>query len=171
MPFWFLILAWLFLGERPRGLQWLAAGMAFPGLLLVASPSRPYGTASSLMAIGTGLSLAASTAVASAALRASTSTSSPSRPGRHSSGRFPLSVIAAFTWDDPPIWSSTFVLALLHNVLLAGAAASCLWIYAISMLPAGDAGFGTLVARRSALSRPGSNSASDPSLPRRWGWR
>ena len=29
MPFWLLILAWLFLGERPRGLQWPAAGMAF----------------------------------------------------------------------------------------------------------------------------------------------
>jgi drug/metabolite transporter (DMT)-like permease len=30
-------------------------------------------------------------------------------------------------------------------VLLAEAAASCLWIYAISMLPAADAGFGTLL--------------------------
>ena len=40
MPFWLLFLAWLFLGERLRGLQWPAAGMAFLGLILVASPWR-----------------------------------------------------------------------------------------------------------------------------------
>jgi drug/metabolite transporter (DMT)-like permease len=145
MPFWLLILAWLFLGERPHGLQWLAAGMAFLGLLLVASPWRLHGTASSLMAIGTGLSLAASTIVAKRLYARHTVDLLSFTTWQMLFGSLPLIVIAAFTWDGPPVWSSTFILALLYNVLLAGAAAWCLWIYAISVLPAGDAGFGTLV--------------------------
>ncbi|MEI6450918.1 MAG: DMT family transporter, partial [Actinomycetes bacterium] len=38
MPFWLLLLAWAFLGERLRGTQWLAVGLALAGLLLVLSP-------------------------------------------------------------------------------------------------------------------------------------
>ena len=38
MPFWLLLLAWVFLGERLRGVQWLAVAMAFAGLVLVVRP-------------------------------------------------------------------------------------------------------------------------------------
>jgi drug/metabolite transporter (DMT)-like permease len=38
MPFWLLLLARLFLGERVHGLQWPAAAMALAGLILVLSP-------------------------------------------------------------------------------------------------------------------------------------
>ena len=34
MPFWLLLLAWVFLGERLRGVQWLAVAPAFAGLVL-----------------------------------------------------------------------------------------------------------------------------------------
>ena len=36
MPFWLLLLAWVFLGERLRGVQWLAVALAFGG-----PPPRP----------------------------------------------------------------------------------------------------------------------------------
>ena len=35
MPFWLLLLAWSFLGERLRGVQWLAVVLSFAGLVLV----------------------------------------------------------------------------------------------------------------------------------------
>lgn len=145
MPFWLLLLAWVFLGERVRGLQWLAAGMAFLGLLLVASPWRMHGMASSLMAMGTGLSLAASTIVAKRLLGRREIDILSFTTWQMLFGSLPLIAIATVTWEGPPVWSPAFVWALVYNVILAGAAAWCLWIYAISVLRAGDAGFGTLL--------------------------
>jgi drug/metabolite transporter (DMT)-like permease len=145
MPFWLLLLAWVFLGERVRGLQWPAAGMAFLGLLLVASPWRMHGMASSLMAMGTGLSLAASTIVAKRLLGRLEIDILSFTTWQMLFGSLPLIAIAAVTWEGPPVWSPAFVWALVYNVILAGAAAWCLWIYAISVLRAGDAGFGTLL--------------------------
>jgi drug/metabolite transporter (DMT)-like permease len=145
MPFWLLFLAWVFLGERVRGLQWPAAGMAFLGLLLVASPWRMHGMASSLMAMGTGLSLAASTIVAKRLLGRREIDILSFTTWQMLFGSLPLIAIAAVTWEGPPVWSPAFVWALVYNVILAGAAAWCLWIYAISVLRAGDAGFGTLL--------------------------
>jgi drug/metabolite transporter (DMT)-like permease len=145
MPFWLLILAWVFLGERLRGLQWPAVCMAFLGLLLVASPWRLHGMASSLMAVGTGLSLAASTIVAKRLYGRREVDILSFTTWQMLFGSLPLIIIAALTWQGPPEWSATFTWALLYNVLLAGAAAWCLWIYAITVLRAGDAGFGTLM--------------------------
>src|SRR5665647_1958449 len=51
MPFWLLLLAWAFLGERLRGTQWLAVGLALAGLLLVLSPWRLQGAFSSFLAL------------------------------------------------------------------------------------------------------------------------
>ena len=45
MPFWLLVLAWLFLGERLRGLQWLAVGIAFAPPHQISEPRKsPAGT-------------------------------------------------------------------------------------------------------------------------------
>jgi len=38
MPFWLLLMAWVVLGERLRGFQWLAVGVAFAGLFLILAP-------------------------------------------------------------------------------------------------------------------------------------
>jgi drug/metabolite transporter (DMT)-like permease len=145
MPFWLLIMAWLFLGERLRGLQWPAVCMAFLGLLLVASPWQMHGMASSLMAMGTGLSLAASTIVAKRLYGRREIDILSFTTWQMFFGSLPLIAIAAFTWTGAPVWSSAFTWALIYNVILATAAAFSLWLYAISVLRAGDAGFGTLL--------------------------
>ena len=38
MPFWLLLMAWVFLGERLKGFQWIAVVLALAGLILVLSP-------------------------------------------------------------------------------------------------------------------------------------
>ena len=63
MPFWLLLLAWAFLGERLRGVQWLAVALALCGLVLVLEPWRLQGTFSSLLAVAGGLSWACSAVV------------------------------------------------------------------------------------------------------------
>ena len=49
MPFWLLLLAWIFLGERLRGVQWLAVVLAFAGLVLVVRPWALDGVVSGVL--------------------------------------------------------------------------------------------------------------------------
>ena len=58
MPFWLLLLAWLFLGERLRGVQWPAVALAFAGLILVVRPWDIGGALSGVLACAAGLSWA-----------------------------------------------------------------------------------------------------------------
>src|SRR5690606_24666360 len=50
MPFWLLLLARLFLGERLRGLQSAAVALAFAGLILVVRPWDIGGALSGVLA-------------------------------------------------------------------------------------------------------------------------
>jgi len=54
MPFWLLLLAWMFLGERLRGPQWPAVALAFAGLVLVVRPWDIDGALSGILACGPG---------------------------------------------------------------------------------------------------------------------
>jgi drug/metabolite transporter (DMT)-like permease len=44
MPMWLLLMSWVILGERIRGLQWLSVSLALIGLLFVLSPWSAGGT-------------------------------------------------------------------------------------------------------------------------------
>ncbi|NLT92915.1 MAG: DMT family transporter, partial [Actinobacteria bacterium] len=63
MPFWLLLLAWTFLGERLRGAQWLAVTLAFTGLVLVVRPWAFDGVVSGVLTVLGGASWAASALV------------------------------------------------------------------------------------------------------------
>ena len=52
MPFWLLLMAWMFLGERVRGLQWPAVIIALVGLVLVLRPWQLEGTVRTLLEDG-----------------------------------------------------------------------------------------------------------------------
>jgi len=144
MPFWLLLMAWAFLGERLRGLQWLAVGMAFAGLVLVIAPWSLQGTLSSVLAVGAGLLWAASAVVAKVLHQRHHVDVLSLTAWQMLLGSVPLIVIAAATWEQAPVWNAPLVLSLAYNVLLANALALCLWLYTLRALPAGDAGFGTL---------------------------
>ena len=145
MPFWLLLLAWLFLGEHLRGLQWPAVCMAFLGVILVASPWRIQGVGVSLMALANGLSLAISTIVAKRLYGRRDIDILSFTAWQLLFGSLPLIALAALTWTGPPVWSPEFTWALLYNVIFGGAVVWWLWMYALSVLRAGDAGIGMLL--------------------------
>jgi drug/metabolite transporter (DMT)-like permease len=144
MPFWLLLMAWVALGERLKGVQWLAVGLAAGGLLLVLSPWRLQGVFSSVLAVGAGACWAASAVVAKLLQRRRPVDLLSLTAWQMLLGAIPLVLVALATWSGPPTWSSTFVWALAYNVILANALAWYLWLYCLRVLSAGSAGIGTL---------------------------
>lgn len=144
MPFWLLLLAWTFLGERLHGLQWLAVLLAFAGLVLVLSPWKLHGGLSSALAVAAGLSWAASAVVVKVMQRRRHVDLLSLTTWQMLLGSLPLLLIAALTYSGGPQWTSSFVWALAYNVVLANALAFVLWMFSLRRLSAGAAGMGTL---------------------------
>ena len=144
MPFWLLLLAWLVLGERVRGLQWLAVAMAAAGFLLILSPWQLRGATATLLAVGGGLSWAAGGITIKALDRRRHVDLLSLTAWQMLIGSLPLVLIALLTWKGAPIWSAGFAWTLAFNVLLANALAWYLWHFSLRALPTGLAGFGTL---------------------------
>lgn len=142
--FWLLLLAWLFLGERLHGHQWLSVCLGVAGLVLIIEPWELRGVLSSLLTLAAAVSFAAGAVVAKVL------------HGRHKVdllslsawqnifGSIPL-VIAAFAVPDQTIqWSGTFIWTWIFCALVVTALASVMWLYLLKALPANLAGIGTI---------------------------
>jgi drug/metabolite transporter (DMT)-like permease len=144
MPFWLLLLAWAFLGERLRGVQWLAVALAFAGLVLVVRPWAFEGAVSGLLTVLGGLSWAASALVVKLMQRKYTVDVLSLTTWQMVFGSVPLIIAAIVTYSGGPQWTADFWMGLIYTVILANAVAWFLWLYALHALPAGAAGLGTL---------------------------
>jgi len=144
MPFWLVLLAWIFLGERLRGLQWLAVGLGFVGLILVVRPWQFEGAASGVRTVLGGLSWAASALVVKLMQRKYTVDVLSLASWQMLFGSIPLVLLAALTYSRGPDWTAGFIWGLGYTVVLANAVAWLLWLYALHALPAGAVGLGTL---------------------------
>jgi drug/metabolite transporter (DMT)-like permease len=144
MPFWLLLLAWIFLGERLRGAQWLAVALAFAGLLLVVRPWELAGAASGILTLLGGLSWAAAALVVKLMQRRHTVDVLSLTTWQMLFGSVPLVIAALLTYSGGPEWTFSFWWGLIYTVVLANAVAWFLWLYALHALPAGMAGLGTL---------------------------
>lgn len=144
MPFWLLLLAWLVLREPVRGLQWVAVGLAVPGLVLVLEPWRLRGLSSSLLAIGAGISWAIASLIVKRlrACREIEPLSFIAWQGMF--GSIPLIVAAFLTAESLPTWNASFISALFFSAVPANAIAWVLWLYVLDKLPINTAGFGSL---------------------------
>ena len=60
-------------------------------------------------------------------------------------GSLPVVLIAGLVTTRSPVWSSSFVGALLYQILLSTALAYYLWVFVLRVLPASIAGLGTLL--------------------------
>jgi len=144
MPFWLLLLAWAFLGERLRGTQWLAVILAFAGLVLVVAPWQIQGVTSSVLTVAGGLAWAASAVVVKLMQRKHQVDVLSLTTWQMTIGMVPLIIVAVLTYSGGPEWTTGFIWGLSYTVLLANALAWVLWLYALRTLSAGAAGLGTL---------------------------
>lgn len=144
MPFWALIFAWMILGERMRGLQWLAVLLAFGGLMLIVSPWEMHGVA--------GSSIAASlAAVAAGALWALGTVLSKKMVEKDSVdlvsfsawqmlvATVPLVVAAWLTPSQPMQWNTEYIAYLIYATVLGTVAGWLLWFYVLNHVSAGVA--------------------------------
>jgi len=144
MPFWLLLLARVFLGERLRGAQWLAVGLSFVGLVLVVSPWHFDAAPAGVLTVLGGLAWAASALVVKLMQRTHAIDVLSLTTWQMAFGSVPLIVAALLTYSGGPEWTFGFTWGLIYTVILANAVAWFLWLYALHALPAGAAGLGTL---------------------------
>jgi drug/metabolite transporter (DMT)-like permease len=144
MPFWLLLLARLFLGERLRGVQWLAVGLAFAGLVLVVRPWQLQDALAGVLTVLGGLSWAGAALMVKLLQRKHTVDVLSLTTWQMAFGSVPLIVAAVLTYSGGPQWTFGFWWGLVYTVVLANAVAWFLWLYALHALPAGAAGLGTL---------------------------
>jgi drug/metabolite transporter (DMT)-like permease len=147
MPFWVLLLAWVWLGERVQRAQWIGIVMAFAGLLFILMPFRfAEGLFSKVLALLSGFSWAAGIIFAKRLQQRTEMDLLAFTTWQMLFGSIPL-ILAAFLIPSQPVrWSAPFITALAYSGILAGAIAWLLWFYALGRLPAGVAGLGTLGA-------------------------
>jgi drug/metabolite transporter (DMT)-like permease len=144
MSFWLLLLAWPFLGERLRGLQWPAVSLAFAGLILVVRPWDIGVALGGILAVAAGLSWAGG-ALLVKLMECRIETDVPALTAwQLAIGAVTLSAIAVVTQSGWPHWTGTFWLCLTYSAVLATALSVGLWVVALSSLPASAAGLGTL---------------------------
>ena len=145
MPFWLLLLAWLFLGERLHGSQWPAAALAFAGLVLVVRPWDIGGALSGILACAAGLAWAGSALLIKLLQRRQTRVDALSlATWQMAFGAVTLTAIAVLTQSGRPEWTSVFVFCVAYSALLSNALCWLLWVFALRALAAGAAGMGTL---------------------------
>lgn len=145
MPFWVLILAWVLLGERIAGIQWVAVALALCGLVLILDPGDLQGSLESkLLAVGSGIAWAASAIVVKRIHERTEVDILNLTTWQMLFGSLPLAAVALMVRSRPIVWSPEFIGALVFNVIPATAVAWLLWLYVLRVLPAGIAGVGTL---------------------------
>ena len=144
MPFWLLLLAWLFLGERLRSLQWPAVALAFAGLVLVVRPWDIGGALPGVLACVAGFVWAAGGLLIKLLHGRERVDVLSLTAWQMAFGAIPLVAIAVLTESGWPEWTGTFVACLAYVVLLSSGLCWVLWTHVLHSLPAGAAGMGTL---------------------------
>jgi|SRR5690606_7909153 len=146
MPFWVILLGWPFLGERLRGLQWPAVGIALVGLVLVLDPGgAEAGIMNSLLAVGAGASWGISVIIAKKIPVNGREELLSLTAWQMVFGAIPLIVAALIVPERPIEWSGYFVGALAFNAIGCTALAMLLWLYILQRLPATISGLSSLI--------------------------
>ncbi len=146
MPFWTLILAWIILGERLRGLQWVAIGFSVAGLICILEPNQLGGTITSkALAIIAGICWAGGAVVTKHLRQRVTLDLLSLTTWQTVFAALPLILVALIMPAAPIQWTGPFIFALVYNVIPGTAIATLLWLYILDQLPAGVAGLGILL--------------------------
>ena len=148
MPFWVMVLAWPLLGEKIRGMQWVAVLSSLLGLVLIFDPLHLGGDVFSMsLAVMAGIFWALAVILAKKLHHRVPDLDLVSLTAwQMFFGSLPL-VVVAFWVDAPPIdWSPRLFAAIGFNAILCNALAWLLWLYALQRLAAGVASMTSMLA-------------------------
>jgi drug/metabolite transporter (DMT)-like permease len=147
MPFWVMVLAWPMLGEKIRGMQWLAALASISGLICILEPWHLHGSLkSSALAVMAGVSWALAVILAKRLHhRAPEMDLLSFTAWQMLIGSLPI-VVVALVLPAPAIhWTGYMIGALAYNAVACNALAWLLWLFALQRLPAGVASMISLI--------------------------
>ena len=148
MPFWVMVLAWPLLGEKIRGIQWVAVLSSLLGLVLIFDPLHLDGDVFSMsLAVMAGVFWALAVILAKKLHHRAPNLDLISLTAwQMFFGSIPL-VVMAFLVEAPPIeWSPRLFAAIGFNAILCNALAWLLWLYALQRLAAGVASMTSMMA-------------------------
>lgn len=147
MPFWVMVLAWPLLGEKIRGMQWLAVLFSVCGLVGIVEPWNFHGKIfSNALAVCAGISWAMAVILAKKLHKRAPNMDLLSFTAwQMLFGSLPLVALAFLVPAKPIEWSDTLIAATLFNVILANGLGWWLWLYALQRLPAGVASMNSLL--------------------------
>ena len=143
MPLWVALLAWPFLGERIGAWQGVAIAIALAGIACMIGPLRSVGLAEWLAVAG-GFAWAIGIILTKRLQQRSRVDVFGMTMWQMLFGGAVLAVVALLVPGHATTWSTPYLLAVVYNIVLATALAYVLWIYVLDVLPARDAGMGTL---------------------------
>jgi drug/metabolite transporter (DMT)-like permease len=140
MPFWTLIFARLILGERMRGLQWVAVVMAFIGLMLIVAPWDMHGTLiASLAAVTAGALWGLGTVMAKKMVPKNSIDLLSFSAWQMLVATVPLVIAAWLVPSEPIQWNTELVVCFLYATVLGSVLGWFLWFYVLNHMAAGVA--------------------------------
>ena len=141
MPFWALIFTWLILGERMRGLQWLAVMLAFGGLTLIVSPWEMHGSniAASLAAVAAGALWALGTVLSKKMVAKNSVDLVSFSAWQMLVATVPLVIAAWLVPSQPMQWNIEFIAYFIYAIVLGTVVGWLLWFYVLNHVSAGVA--------------------------------
>ena len=142
--FWLLLLAWVFLGERLRGGQWLSVSLGLVGLVLIIEPWELRGVLSSLLTLAGAVCFAAGAVVAKILRKRHEVDLLSFTAWSTFCSAIPLVILAILFPGGGIHWSSTFIWSLSYSVVLGTGLSALLWLYVLHAMPANLAGIGTI---------------------------
>ena len=143
MPLWVSLFAWPALGERIGPWQAVAIATAFAGVACMVGPVRSVGFAE-LLAVSAGLLWAIGIILTKRLQRRTHVDVFGLTMWQMLFGGAVLLVVALVAPSHATTWSLPYVLAIAYNIVFASALAYLLWVFVLDVLPARDAGMGTL---------------------------
>ena len=140
MPFWVLIFAWLILGERMRGLQWLAVTLAFGGLMLIVAPWDMHGTvASSLAAVAAGAMWALGTVLSKKMIAKNSVDLVGFSAWQMLVATVPLAIASWLVPSQPMDWNAEYIAYFIYATVFGTVIGWFLWFYVLNHVTAGVA--------------------------------
>jgi drug/metabolite transporter (DMT)-like permease len=140
MPFWTLIFAWLILGERMRGAQWLAVILAFCGLMLIVAPWDMRGTfTASFTAVAAGMFWSLGTVMAKKMMPKDSIDLVSFSAWQMLVAMVPLLIAAWLVPSEPMRWTTELVVCFLYATVLGSVLGWFLWFYVLNHMAAGVA--------------------------------